>query len=86
MLSLLAEWSRTDLVAADRIAHLDGATTGGLNGANILDTTTAYNDAAIDQLTAGSGLDWFLADLVPSDPNQDVITNAKPNDVLTSIG
>ena len=85
LLSLLSEWSRTDLAGAARIADLNGSTPGGLNGANVLTATTTVNDAAIDQLSGGAGLDWFLADLNPADPNQDVLTNAKPTDVQTSI-
>jgi hypothetical protein len=65
--SILAEWRRTDQTYAQRVAHLK--TGGGLNGANLLDTTTLLDDGLADTLTGGLNLDWFFAQ------NPDTITD-----------
>jgi hypothetical protein len=57
--SVLAEWRRTDLAYAQRVAHLK--TGGGLNGANLLDATTLLDDAFTNTLTGGLNLDWYFA-------------------------
>jgi Ca2+-binding RTX toxin-like protein len=58
------EWNRTDASYATRIAHLTGATPGGLNGPNLLTTSgagrTVLDDVSRDTLTGGLGQDWFL--------------------------
>jgi Ca2+-binding RTX toxin-like protein len=57
--AIMAEWTRTDLVYASRVADLRGTTTGGLNGSTFLTGSTVFDDAAPDNLTGGAGLDWF---------------------------
>jgi Ca2+-binding RTX toxin-like protein len=62
--ALMAEWTRTDLSYADRVAHLQGAS-GGHNQGCVLTTAgaaTVYDDGAADVLTGGAGADWFLTD------------------------
>lgn len=54
-----AEWSRTDISYADRIANLTNGT--GLNGTHVLDGTTIFDDNATDILLGLRGLDWFHA-------------------------
>ena len=61
LLSLLAEWKRTDLTYAERIDHLTGKTAGGLNGKSYLKSSTVTSDLFADALTGGDGQDWFWA-------------------------
>jgi hypothetical protein len=56
--ALMAEWTRTDLPYAARIAHLQSG--GGLNGTTVLNTATVFDDGVADTLTGGGGLDWFF--------------------------
>ncbi|MFO0927420.1 MAG: hypothetical protein U0736_10325 [Gemmataceae bacterium] len=65
MLTSTAEWARTNVGYLLRIRHLQGAA-GGLNGTVRLTAGTVNNDAAVDTLTGGLGLDWFLASLLDS--------------------
>jgi Ca2+-binding RTX toxin-like protein len=55
---LQAEWARTDLGYADRVAHLQNG--GGLNGAVRLTDQTVFDDGVVDVLFGGAGHDWFL--------------------------
>lgn len=50
----LAEWTRSDLSQAGRIAHL--RTGGGLNGSTVLTSLTVSDDDALDIVTGGSGV------------------------------
>lgn len=59
--SLLAEWQRTDLSYQQRIDHLTGKTSGGLNGKTLLTSKTVKDDKTADTLTGLGGLDWFWA-------------------------
>ncbi len=65
--ALMAEWRRTDLEYAVRVAHLrDGS--GGLNGATLLNSLTVFNDAGAADTLQGSmppapnlsDLDWLF--------------------------
>jgi hypothetical protein len=60
LLALLEEWDRTDAGYTTRANHLLGAP-GGLNGGTVLDPSTIWDDAAIDQLYGESNLDLFFA-------------------------
>jgi hypothetical protein len=67
----LAEWSRTDIDYATRIAHLTGAMSGGLNGTNLLkgsmthnSTDTVHDNGQGDTLTGGTGMDWYFAGML----------------------
>src|SRR5205823_2648962 len=59
--AILAEWNRTDLVAAERIKHLrNGGGLNVLNGSPIrLSASTVFDDLAADALTGSLGNDWF---------------------------
>ena len=57
---LMAEWGRTDVDYATRIAHLTGTTPGGNNGTLTLTSASVFDDGAADSLTGGAGLDWFF--------------------------
>ena len=67
LMSVLAEWSRTDLgtTYGSRIAHLRGTVLGGMNGMTFLTAGiggTVHDDSpSIDILNGGSGRDWFFA-------------------------
>jgi Ca2+-binding RTX toxin-like protein len=61
LLSILAEWKRSDLTYQERIDHLTGTTPGGLNGSFFLKSGTVKKDTAADMLTGGDGEDWFWA-------------------------
>src|SRR5439155_7832921 len=58
---ILSEWVRTDADYATRIGHLEGSSSGGLNGSLLLDATTVLDDGAKDVLTGSAGRDWFFA-------------------------
>jgi Ca2+-binding RTX toxin-like protein len=66
-----------------RVANLGGAGTGAsLNGNFFLQAgITALDDAAIDQLLGGGGLDWFLYDLF-----EDLIADDEDEEELTHLG
>jgi hypothetical protein len=64
LMSILAEWQRTDKTYAQRIADLRNG--GGLNGTTkLIRGTTVLDDDGSDTLTGGPGLDWFFANLGP---------------------
>ncbi len=59
--AVLAEWSRTDIGYSSRMAHLNGSTSGGLNGNYLLNSITVQTDGAANSLDGGSGQDWYFA-------------------------
>jgi len=59
--AVLAEWSRTDIDYATRIAHLNGSMSGGLNGSVLLSPSTVHADGQVNNLYGGAGLDWYFA-------------------------
>ena len=59
---LMKEWNSNSTQAIRR-NHLTGATTGGLNGSVLLNSTTVHDDTDEDKLTGSSGIDWFFANL-----------------------
>ena len=61
--AILAEWARTDETYAQRVGHIHGFTTGGLNGNYFLKASMVNCGATADTLNGGSGLDWFWANL-----------------------
>ncbi len=74
--AVLAEWTRTDLAYADRVANLTNGT--GLNGGFVLNDTTVFDDNAFDILLGLRGLDWFHAN-----DSQD-LTDQRRNELLTT--
>src|SRR5205823_2126124 len=60
--AIMAEWARTDVDYATRIAHLNGSLPGGNNGGTYLNTQTVQDDQATDYMYANwAALDWFFA-------------------------
>ena len=58
---ILAEWSRPDASYADRVAHLSGKLSGGLNGASVLDSAHVHPAQGVDRLEGGGGQNWYFA-------------------------
>jgi Ca2+-binding RTX toxin-like protein len=79
--SLLAEWGRNDFGYQARIGHLTGTLGGGLNGSLRLNSTTVYDDAAIDQLYGEGEQDWFL--YTASGASRDSLRDRKSNEQAT---
>ena len=82
--ALMAEWTRTDAAAtyAVRIGRLRDGSPGGLNGAYRLNATTVHDDAAVDSLLGGQGMDWYFA--LVSGPNADR-ARSKNGEVVTAL-
>jgi len=73
--AIQAEWTRTDVGYAGRIANLTNGT--GLNGGYVLNETNVFDDNAFDILLGLQGLDWFHAN-----DSQD-LTDQRRNELLT---
>jgi Ca2+-binding RTX toxin-like protein len=56
---ILAEWVRTDETYAQKLAHIRGSVSGGLNGSAHFNASTVTKRQAGDILFGGAGLDWF---------------------------
>jgi Ca2+-binding RTX toxin-like protein len=69
--AILTRWAGTSTYAA-RVAFLNA--TGGL-----LTGTTVFNDGAVDSLTGGLGLDWFLMSSNDSLTDQIIATETRTN-------
>jgi Ca2+-binding RTX toxin-like protein len=85
--AILAEWSRTDIDYAARIADLTN-TTGGMNVINGMyfflnngtsGPRTVFGNGQADNLYGGAGTDWYLAGMM------DVIFNKTTGEVVTPI-
>ena len=86
LLSLRAEWVRTDISFEARVAHLLGTVPGGHNGSTILSSTTVKEDAARDTLAGGSSRDWYLRNSLGAVVAQrDVVTDADLDSLFTEI-
>src|SRR5262249_37003495 len=77
--AILAEWSRTDIDYATRIAHLTGSMSGGLNGSYVLNSNTVRGNRQADNLYGGTGMDWFMTGTT------DVIFNKTSGEAVTQI-
>ncbi|HVX63619.1 MAG TPA: hypothetical protein VHC19_23555 [Pirellulales bacterium] len=77
--AIMAEWGRTDISYRQRIADLEGAASGGLNGQYVLNAATVHDDGASDQLVGGGGQDWYIAGA------NDVVAGKKHNEIVTTI-
>jgi hypothetical protein len=73
LLAIVREWARTDADYQTRVGHLSQGT--GLNTPYVLNATTRRDDSAVDALTGGGGLDWFIITA-----NQDTIANQEVNE------
>ena len=59
MASILAEWNQSTLTLAQRMDHLQHG--GGLNGTNLLNSTTLAEDHAKDVLHGTPNADWLIS-------------------------
>jgi PKD repeat protein len=57
---LLDEWTRTNVSYNNRIDHLLGTLSGGLNGNVFLNGSTMDNDGVVDNLYGQGSSDWFV--------------------------
>jgi hypothetical protein len=76
--AILAEWS-SGADYATRIAHIIGTMPGGLNGTNVLNSTTVHDNGKADTLIGGTGMDWFFQGMT------DVIKNQASGETVTPI-
>jgi hypothetical protein len=83
LLAIMKEWGRTDADYNTRVKHLNGSLSGGLNGSYRLTTTTVHDDATIDNLYGGAGLDWFLVG--NKGQNKDRLYNQVSAEVVTAL-
>jgi hypothetical protein len=58
--AVMAEWGQTSVSYSNRVSHLLGSTSGGLNGSYLLNADTVLADAVADSLYGQAGSDWFL--------------------------
>jgi hypothetical protein len=72
----MLEWKRDDASYLERIEHLEGTASGGLNGTTFLTASTVEQDTADDTLTGNAGEDWFwanvLQDVLDEQPGEQV--------------
>ena len=80
---ILAEWSRPDATYADRVAHLAGALSGGLNRASLLDPAHVHRAQGDAQLEGGGGRNWYFARPLPS--GGDALQGRKDGESLQGI-
>src|SRR5207248_9751455 len=60
LLAIMQEWGRIDQTYQQRVDHISGTTTGGLNGTYLLNSTTVLDDNKTpDSLFGRGGTDWF---------------------------
>lgn len=83
LLSLLAEWARTDTDYETRLGHLDGSLAGGFNGTLLLNAQAVTDDDASDNLFGHGGRDWFFA--ASNGANADVLNDWGDGEIVTSI-
>jgi Ca2+-binding RTX toxin-like protein len=77
--AILAEWSRTDIDYATRMAHLTGSLSGGLNGTSLLTTSMVHSNGLADNLYGGPGMDWYFAGMA------DLLFNKTTGEVVTQV-
>ena len=80
---ILAEWSRPDATYDDRVAHLSGTLSDGLNHASLLDSAHLHHTPGTDQLEGGAGRNWFFARPLPS--GGDTLQGRKDGEILHGI-
>ena len=60
LVSIMKEWSRTDQTTTQRLAHLRGTASGGLNAAILLTKSTVRMDRYTDLLSGCADADAFF--------------------------
>jgi hypothetical protein len=81
---LLAEWDRTNETYNQKVAHITGGASGGLNGLYVLNTTTVFDTDGSSQLDgATGGMNLYFADLIG--PSKDRIKLLQPGEIVIEI-
>jgi hypothetical protein len=78
LVAIRNEWIRLDESFAQRISHLRGETSGGLNGSYVLTATTVTESGAADTVVQGSGHNWIWAN-----QTQATITSLDPSGIVS---
>jgi acid phosphatase len=79
--AILAEWSRTDIGYADRVAHVTGSAPGGLNAPYLLNAASVIDDDRADDLdVASGGSNLYFARL--AGPRRDVINGLSAGEIV----
>jgi hypothetical protein len=82
--AITAEWSRTDVIMANRVKQLKGSLAGGLNGSNKLNDGDVFEDANPDIMTGGiDTADAFYTNTTPG--SGETITDLGKTDVVTNV-
>jgi uncharacterized delta-60 repeat protein len=85
LIAIIDEWG-SGASNADRIDHLRGTLSGGLNLTYFLKVgsgATVFNDTSVDGLTGGSGRDWFFRKL--NNPQRDSILDNLTGEEVTNM-
>jgi len=94
LLAISKEWVRKDATYQERVDHLLGLTSGGLNGLVRLNPTTAHDEGDFDVLNGfvpprlqKDQRDWFLADTSGNGARKkkDDVTGVQPGEIVTDI-
>jgi Ca2+-binding RTX toxin-like protein len=93
LVKLLAEWSSADSYTT-RVDNISGISASGLdlNGSYYFNavptalspTPTVHNNAAVDNLYGGAGMNWYFAHTSGSSP-LDHIFSRKPSEIIDTI-
>lgn len=76
-MAIQAEWTSASSYA-NQVLHLTG-TAGGLNGRTfVIPGATVSDDEAIDSLTGGPDMDWYIYSLL-----EDVLNDYQPGETET---
>ncbi|MFO0881652.1 MAG: calcium-binding protein [Gemmataceae bacterium] len=62
--AIMAEWGRSDVAYATKVARINGTATGGLNGSFRFNDAAITDDVEDTSLLGGDGVDWFLASIL----------------------
>ncbi len=77
--AIMAEWI-SSAAYTNRVAHLRGSATGGLNGTYLLNAANVLGDGATpDQLFGNAGQDWFFNQ---AGSNNDVVRDQAANEMI----
>jgi len=100
LLSIMDEWTRTDLDFEARVNNLRGVDNDhfsdrrnadvflSADGNSVAGVVTVFNDKQRDKLTGGLGKDWFLANLVNDDEDDerlDIITDLNDDEFYDDL-
>ena len=86
---IMNEWTRADADYGQRVSHLRGDASGGLNGSTNLifdgPAATVHDDHAADLLTGSAGQDWFLLNIDGDGGVKDKVTDLHASEFASDI-